>query len=195
MLILCIWSDLVLLLDGAHVHASEIRNGVCESAPLRVLSALRVICTHCIKVASYPHQLRIPIKLPHVVDNVVIHGVVYALIMHNESVLIRLVDTPMRGLRVTSDVGLLGLEEELLVLPRIVILDAQAWGAIRQGGLITEDVIEGLSSGILLFPHRALLNALVHLLPVSYAPRSTGNYSLIMMILIANIDMCFFDVA
>jgi hypothetical protein len=36
----------------------------------------------------------------------------------------------MRGLRVTSDVGFLGLEEELLVLPSIIVLDAQAWGAI-----------------------------------------------------------------
>jgi hypothetical protein len=58
----------------------------------------------------------------------------------------------MRGLRVTSDVGFLGLEEELLVLPSIVVLDAQAWGAIRKGCLITEDVVEGLGSGILLFP-------------------------------------------
>ena len=152
MLIIGIWPDLVLLLDGAHVHASEIRNGVCESAPMCVLSAVRVICAHCIKVAGYPHQLRIPVQLPHVVDNVVIHGVVNGLIVHDESVLIRLMDTPMRGLGVTSDVGLLGLEKELLVLPRVVILDAQAWGAIRQGGLIPEDVVEGLGPGILLFP-------------------------------------------
>lgn len=107
MLILGIWPDLVLLLDGAQVHAAVIRNGVCESAPLCVLSAVRVICAHCIKVASDPHQLRIPVQLPHVVDNVVIHGVVYGLIMHDESVLIRLIDTPIRGLGVTSDVGLL----------------------------------------------------------------------------------------
>jgi hypothetical protein len=147
-----------------------------------MLSALRVICAHCIEVASYPHQLRIPIQLPHVINHVVIHGVEDSLILHDEAVLIRLEIIPMRGLRVTGDVGFLRLEEKLLILASVVVLVAQAGGAVRQGGLISEDVVEGFRSGVLLFPERALLNALVHLLSISDAPRSTRHDRLIMMI-------------
>jgi len=67
-------------------------------------------------------------------------------------VLIRLEIIPMGGLGVTGDVRFLRLEEELLILARVVVLDAQAWGAIRQGCLISEDVVEGFRSGIFLFP-------------------------------------------
>ena len=182
MFILGIWPDLVLLQDCALVHAAKFRNGVCESAPSPLLSALRVICAHCIEVASYPHQLRIPIQLPHVINHVVIHGVEDSLILHDEAVLIRLEIIPMRGLRVTGDVGFLRLEEELLILARVVVQVAQAGGAVRQGGLISEDVVEGFRSGVLLFPERALLNPLVHLLSISDAPRSTRHDRLIMMI-------------
>ena len=117
-----------------------------------MLSAIRVICAHCIEVTSYTHQLRIPIQLPHIVDHVIIHGVEDSLILHNEPVLIRREIIPMRGLRVTGDVRILRLEEELFILARVVILDTQAWGAIRQGCLISEDVVEGFRSGIFLFP-------------------------------------------
>jgi hypothetical protein len=47
-----------------------------------MLSAIGVIRAHCIEVASYPHQLRIPIQLPHVIDHIVIHGVKDGLILH-----------------------------------------------------------------------------------------------------------------
>ena len=124
MFILGICTDLVLLHGCALVHAAKFRNGVCESASSPMLSAIRVICAHCIEVASYPHQLRIPIQLPHVVDHVVIHGVEDGLILHDKPVLIRMEYIPMRGLRVTGDVRFLRLEEELLILASVLVLVA-----------------------------------------------------------------------
>lgn len=82
MFILGICTDLVLLHDCTLIHATIFRNRVCESATSPMLSAIGVIRAHCIEVASYPHQLRIPIQLPHVIDHIVIHGVKYDLILH-----------------------------------------------------------------------------------------------------------------
>ena len=141
MLILGICPDLVLLLSCALIHAAIVRDGVSNS-PLSLFPTFRVIHAHGVEIAGYPHQLRIPINLPHVVYIVIIHGIEDGLVFHDEPVLIRLYDVPLRDLWVTGDVGILGLEEVLLILPSIIVLDAQAWGSIRQRGLISEDFVE-----------------------------------------------------